>query len=57
MSYKKEYSEIYDLKFLLARLYYLDINYKNIILEIYDLISINETENEDIIYKFYSKNQ
>ena len=57
LSYKKEYSEIYDLKFLLARLYYLDINYKNIILEIYDLISINETENEDIIYKFYSKNQ
>lgn len=57
LEYKNKYIDIYDLKFLLVRLYYLDVDFKNIVLEIYDLINIMETENADILYKLYSKIQ
>lgn len=54
LEYKKQYKEIYDLKFLLARLYYFDIDFKEKIIEIYELLNMIEIENNDIIYTFYS---
>lgn len=54
LEYKKQYKEIYDLKFLLARLYYFDLDFKEKIIEIYELLNMIEIENNDIIYTFYS---
>lgn len=57
LEYKKQYKEIYDLKFLLAKLYYLDINFKNVILNIYELIDVIKTDDEDKVYDLYNKTQ
>ena len=52
LEYKREYTDINDLYFLLVRLYYLDIDFKYTILQIYDLITSDSIE-EELLYELY----
>ena len=56
LEYKKQYIDIYDLYFLLVRLYYLDIDFKYIILELYDLVT-SDNIGEELVYELYYKIQ
>ena len=57
LNYKKEYLDKEDLLFLLARLYYLDCDFREYILEIYDFFSITDKNNIKGLYDIYSKIQ
>lgn len=54
LEYKKEYTDINDLYFLLVRLYYLDIDFKYVILQIYDLITSDSIEEESLYELYYN---
>ena len=54
LEYKREYTEINDLYFLLVRLYYLDIDFKYTILQIYDLITSDSIEEESLYELYYN---
>ena len=56
LEYKKQYIDINDLYFLLVRLYYLDIDFKYIILELYDLVT-SDNIGEELVYELYYKIQ
>ena len=56
LEYKKQYIDINDLYFLLVRLYYLDIDFKYIILELYDLVT-SDNIGEELEYELYYKIQ
>lgn len=57
LDYKKDYIDIEDLYFLLVRLYYLDIDFKDSILEVYQLINSIDISKIEELYKFYYKIQ
>ena len=54
LEYKKQYIDINDLYFLLVRLYYLDIDFKYAILQIYDLITSDSIEEESLDELYYN---
>lgn len=54
LEYKREYTDINDLYFLLVRLYYLDIDFKYVILQIYDLIASDSIEEESLYELYYN---
>lgn len=56
LEYKKEYYDIEDLFFLLVRLYYLDIDYKEIVLSIYELVKKIKINDVEELYNLYNKN-
>ena len=56
LEYKKQYIDMNDLYFLLVRLYYLDIGFKYIILELYDLVT-SDNIGEELVYELYYKIQ
>ena len=56
LEYKKQYIDMNDLYFLLVRLYYLDIDFKYIILELYDLVT-SDNIGEELVYELYYKIQ